>query len=423
MINGKKVLLVLGGISALCDIVESAKKKGYYVIVTDYLENSPAKRIADESWMLSIDDVDGIVKKARETGVDGVMNFCIDPGQKPYQQICEKLGLPCVAGFEQFDIMTNKDKFKICCMDNGVDVIPEYQLTQELCPEDMNQLEFPLIIKPVDSRASKGLTICKDISEVPQAVEKAMSFSKLKRLIVEKYLVNCMEVQAKYVACNGEFFLTSFSEWHSCYKEDGTRVYVDLLRYPASVYDEYLRTTNEKVIAMLQNIGIKNGAVALGAMYDNGAFRFFDPALRMGGAQDWRIVRAACGIDISEMLINFAMTGSMGDIDEVRKIDKAFAAKQSCLLYFDIGVGTIGKISGIEEAVQNPCVTGYLKCHEEGDVIKGYGTTDNIAARFMLTCNSVEELKATIRSVQEKISVTDINGENMIISPYDWRLL
>ena len=87
-----KKLLVLGGISALVDIVKEAKEEGYYVIVTDYLTDSPAKKVADESWLLSIDDVEGIVQKCKEEHIDGVMNYCLDPGQKPYQQICERLG-------------------------------------------------------------------------------------------------------------------------------------------------------------------------------------------------------------------------------------------------------------------------------------------------------------------------------------------
>ena len=63
MINGKKAILILGAISAMNEIVIDARKLGYYVIVTDYLENSSAKKFADETWMLSIDDVDGIVEK------------------------------------------------------------------------------------------------------------------------------------------------------------------------------------------------------------------------------------------------------------------------------------------------------------------------------------------------------------------------
>ena len=46
---GKK-LLVLGSNTLMCDIVNTAKRLGVYVIVTDWnkLEVSPAKQIADE---------------------------------------------------------------------------------------------------------------------------------------------------------------------------------------------------------------------------------------------------------------------------------------------------------------------------------------------------------------------------------------
>ena len=419
MRNGKKTLLVLGGIAALCDIIENAQKKGIYVIVTDYYPDSPAKKIADESWMLSIDDVDGIVEKAKECGVDGVMNYCVDPGQKPYQQICERLGLPCVAGFEQFDIMTNKDKFKKCCMEHGVDTVEEYFNGSEITDECIQSLPLPLVVKPVDGRASKGLSVCKTRDELPKAIDYAMAFSKRKQIVIEKYMAGCPEVQVKYLACDGEFFMTSISDWHSAYTKDGTRVYVDLLKYPSRFMDEYLRTANQKVVDMLKSIGIRNGAMALTALYDEGKFRFFDPALRMGGAQDWRIVRAATGFDISDTLTNFALTGSMGDIQTIRKIDKAFANKQSCLQYFDICTGTIAQICGIEQASRIPHVTGYLQCHKAGDTISGYGTTDNIAMRFMLTCDSLEQLKTTMKAVSQCISVIGTDGKSMLIEPFD----
>lgn len=94
MNNKHQKLLILAGAGPHCKVVEAAKELGVYTIVTDYLADSPAKRIADESWMLDITDVDAIVERCIQENVTGVLNFCIDPGQKPYQQICERLGLP-----------------------------------------------------------------------------------------------------------------------------------------------------------------------------------------------------------------------------------------------------------------------------------------------------------------------------------------
>ena len=109
----------------------------------------------------------------------------------------------------------------------------------------------------------------------------------------------------------------------------------------------------------------------------------------------------------------------MGDKNEIRKIHMAFAAAQSCLLYFDLMTGTIGSIEGVEEALRIPGVTGFLQCHQVGDSIEGYGTTDNIAMRFLLKCGTVEELRQTIAAVESKIRITNDRGENMLVPPID----
>ena len=109
-----KKLLVLAGAAPHCFLVETAKKMGLYTIVTDYLppERSPAKKIADAHWELDIKDVDGIVDRCVKENVDAVLNTSIDPAQRPYAEICQRLGLPCYASSDQFFRMTDKKAFK-----------------------------------------------------------------------------------------------------------------------------------------------------------------------------------------------------------------------------------------------------------------------------------------------------------------------
>ena len=52
--NDKKTLLFLGGTGAMYDAVEIAKSMGIYTIVADYYPNSPAKRVADKSYLESV---------------------------------------------------------------------------------------------------------------------------------------------------------------------------------------------------------------------------------------------------------------------------------------------------------------------------------------------------------------------------------
>ena len=68
-----KKLLVLGGTSISKEIVYAAHEMGIEVYVTDYYEDSPAKKIADKSFMVSATDVDAVVDLIKKESIDGVI--------------------------------------------------------------------------------------------------------------------------------------------------------------------------------------------------------------------------------------------------------------------------------------------------------------------------------------------------------------
>ena len=274
------------------------------------------------------------------------------------------------------------------------------------------------MIKPVDGRASKGIIVVNSAVEMASALEYSLSFSKRKEVVIEKYM-NCPEFCVKYVACDGDVYFTSMSDVWESVLSDGTRVYMGTSAYPSRYCDEFIATTNSRVIDMLKSIGIKNGAMSLTGFYDEGKFRFFDPSLRMGGAQDWRVVEAASGINIANLLTNFAMTGSMGDTAEIKKVDCAFTKKYSALLYYDLMIGEIGEFIGISETLKLPGVVGYHQCHVVGDKIEGYGTANNVAIRFIVSCNSREQFVQTVNRANELIDIKDINGNSMVAPKYN----
>ena len=73
-----KKLLIIGGPQMACNIVNKAHEMGLYVIVTDQFPESPAKKVADEHYMVSTYDIDGLVKLATEHKVNGIITGYID---------------------------------------------------------------------------------------------------------------------------------------------------------------------------------------------------------------------------------------------------------------------------------------------------------------------------------------------------------
>ena len=75
-------------------------------------------------------------------------------------RLCAKAGLPCYATEAQWNATQDKRNFKDLCKRFGIPGVPEFSLTDVLNDED-----FPVIVKPVDSCSSIGISICRNNEE------------------------------------------------------------------------------------------------------------------------------------------------------------------------------------------------------------------------------------------------------------------
>ena len=153
-LKGKK-LLILGGTKLSCEIIKAAQKLGVYVIVTDYLEDSPGKKIADESYMISTTDVQSVVALIKDKQIDGILTGFIDSMLPYYSEICKRAGIPCYGTNKQFEITTNKVKFKNACRTYGIPVVEEYNIKFPFNKNELENIEYPVLIKPVDNSGAE----------------------------------------------------------------------------------------------------------------------------------------------------------------------------------------------------------------------------------------------------------------------------
>ena len=105
-------LMVLGGANVHVKLIKAAKSEKCTTIVAEYLSNSPAKKLADTAYLMDIKDTDKLEAICRNEHVNAVLSTHLDPCQRPYQQLCEKLRLPCFCNANQVFKMTDKREFK-----------------------------------------------------------------------------------------------------------------------------------------------------------------------------------------------------------------------------------------------------------------------------------------------------------------------
>jgi formate-dependent phosphoribosylglycinamide formyltransferase (GAR transformylase) len=182
-------LMLLGGISYLIPAIEVAHRHGCHVITADYLPDNIAHRYSDEYVNVSIINKEAVLHAAQERQIDGIMSFAVDPGVVSAAFVAEKMGLPFQCSYAAACILQDKALFRQFLAENGFNVpTAKGYSNQEEALTDTDLFHWPVIVKPVDSAGSKGVSRVDSPTQLPAAINQALAASPSKHFIIEDFL-------------------------------------------------------------------------------------------------------------------------------------------------------------------------------------------------------------------------------------------
>ncbi len=416
-----KKLLILGGAAYHAKLVEAAKAMGVYTIVADYLDpaDSPAKQVADEHWCVSITDIDELERLCKENSVDGVLNMCIDPAQRPYSQLTHRLGLPCYGTPEQFFIMTDKHAFKDFCIKHNIDVIPEY--TEADVKE--GRVELPVMIKPIDSRGSRGQTVAYTAAELIKGIEFARSESSNGNIMIEKFMGGKQDFSMTYFVVNGSPYLTRVCDRYVGRPEDNLNKQCVGCIAPSKYADFYLKNIHERMVGFIKALGIKNGPIFMQGFIDGNTVRFYDPGLRCPGGEYEKLLRETTGADAMSLLVEFALTGGIKEPRGLKNDLYLLGGHHTIQLPITARAGKIAVMDGLEKIAQNPYVTAVIRRYGVGEEVPPSGDVRQRICEFALIIDGNTTVRQEVEWIFKQLKVLDENGENMLVSQVNLDLL
>ena len=189
MNNGQKKLMLLGGLRYLIPVIEEAHRMGVYVITADYLPNNIAHQYSDEYVNVSITDKDAVLSAAKRLQIDGILSHAVDPGVVAAAYTAEQMGLPFQCSYHSAQILQDKVLFRTFLNKNGFNC-PHFvgisSLNEAL--EAKKLFSYPIIVKPVDSAGSKGVTKVNGEGQFIEAVKNALKNSISGRCIIEDFM-------------------------------------------------------------------------------------------------------------------------------------------------------------------------------------------------------------------------------------------
>lgn len=304
MKNKTKKLLILGATNDEIAIVSEAKSMGLYTIVTDNHSDwalSPAKYHADEAWNISWSDIDSLVQKSREEGVDGVIAGFSEFRVENMLNLCRALSLPSYINEVQLDITRDKLKFKQFCREHQIPTVQQYAC-------DDKDMKFPVIIKPVDRAGGIGINVAYNKEQYDKYLEVALSLSLSKTVIVEDFIENGVKFDCYYVINDSivELMGTCDTLMHSK-STKGHETIQKAWVIPSLFDDDFRKQYDELFKNMIRHLGFKNGYADISCFYKDRICYVFEAGFRLSGGHSFDYQYATSGTSYLRTMINHSL--------------------------------------------------------------------------------------------------------------------
>lgn len=411
-----KKLLLVGGVTSAFDLITLARRNNVFIGVADYNKNTSVKKAADAAHDIDATNIDAIVDLYLSEKYDGIIsNFC-DMLSPFVTQIAMKIDGHVPYTVEQLRMSTDKKYFKDTCLKYGVSVPKEFKIDIN-AEESLDDVELPVIVKPVDGSGSKGIVVCYTKEELVSGYVNAVKASRSGRVVVEQYLPYD-EINVTYIAQNGDIQLAAIHDrYFNTEQENAVRV-PDMYIYPSRYTDIYIEKYNETVINMLKNLGIKNGSLFLQACVKDDVVYFYEAGMRLNGCKTYDILEVENDFNTLERLIRFALTGDMGrHCVFTPKMNKWYAtwnvvAKPGAI---------IKEYQGLEELNSYPWMISTHTQYKVGEQIpeNSRGTLIQLLGRFHLWAETKAQLIERIDIMQTLFKAIDINDEDALMTPHN----
>lgn len=203
-------VLVLGAGAYQVSGIKKLKEKGFFVVALDGNPASPGKEFANEFKqcnILSFEEVKDYILEKGEDFFDACLSFCTDAPMKVLGEINDFFGF---MGISKKLAQISVDKFlqREKMVAAGLPT-PAFQLLNS--PDDLLNIEFPCVVKPVDSAGSRGVSVVWSKKEYDKAIINAFDTSKSGKCIVEEFIVGT-EYTAEVLLHNGQQEILGISE-------------------------------------------------------------------------------------------------------------------------------------------------------------------------------------------------------------------
>jgi len=387
MASGKTLLIVSGGIEA-ADAAKRAKDMGHMVVVSDIDPNAPGFAFADSCLIADVYGPEETAAAAERYNrkirkIDGVLCVAAD-APITAAKVAERLGLPGLP-VHVAELACDKLAMKKCFRAAGV-AVPWFQ--EVATPQELQRIAVErgrdLVIKPVDSRGSRGVQRVAQVADLAKAFVLAQSYSPTQRVMVEQYL-DGPQVSTESLVTGGQCFTPGFSDRNYEFLERYAPFFIenggDL---PSHLPEETQAKVRDLVACAASAMGVREGTVKGDIVVHGGEPFMIELAARLsGGFFCTREIPLNTGVDFIGAAIRIALGEKVKEEDVTPKHFTPVIQR-----YAFPKPGTVRTIHGAEEARRVAGIAELVVTARPGDVIPPAGDKRPSGAMVLATGKS-----------------------------------
>ncbi len=184
MYQGKKAVLIFGVGPLQESIINRAKLMGLYTVGIDPAEDAICRNVVDAFEIVGGQDYDGTCAVVEKYGIDAIVTAATDKPLVMMARIAEKYHFPFYS-VETAQWSTDKFQMKQRFMEGGV---PCAKGRLVKSADEVEDFEYPVIVKPRDNSGSRGVKLCRSKKELEVSMGEALEVSHLDTVLVEEFI-------------------------------------------------------------------------------------------------------------------------------------------------------------------------------------------------------------------------------------------
>ncbi len=383
----RKRLMILGGSQHQLQLIHTSKNLGYYTIVCDMRFDIEGVKIADKHIPINYMNYDDVIKAAKECKIDGILSNS-EPAMLNVARLSQDLGLVgnSVGSIEK---LISKTQFRV--LQEQAKVYHPESHSVSTFDELLNIIKvmnYPLIIKPMESSGTRGITKINEFNynQLLEAYNLSYEFSRNNKVTIEEFVeMTSLRFNNAELLVIGDDLIWDGTLWNDRSPDMPLLPMTKIL--PLNVTHNDLELIKDTVNRIIKTAGIKHGEYNIETYFTKNHEVFvveINP--RQGGDNIPRLIKEHTGVDLTKLLVSTAV----GDMSYYETL-KNFKRSRNVITCHNVFAKKSGLYQGlhIDKALEK-YVTWIIEEHKVGEQVVKTMNAGDILAYVTMQYDSIE---------------------------------